>query len=244
MSAARRVPLLNPAQTAFVECLKVAAGGDATARVFLQAALRAARRTAVPREPDEIVAFVRAFLLPALVEDLGEHTARTFLDEVVAGVGGEAASTSRLRSSRPSPSVPESSGVREVDARAIAPRSRPALRLLVGHPDRSRRAILARQLVAAGCEVVLVESAGDLAQVVDVPQIALLDLGIPDIRALLATLRARRADVRVLGTLALGCDADALFDEAGIARFDTVLPGIRGPELLDRLHGLLGGSPA
>lgn len=239
MSAARRAPLLNAAQIAFVECLKVAAGGDATARVFLQAALRTARRAAVPREPDEIVAFVRTFLLPTLEEDLGATTARTFLDEVVAAVGAEHASTSRLRSSHPSPSAPESSGVRDADGRAIASRPRASLRLLLHHPDRVRRAILARQLVAAGCEVVLVESADDLAHVAEVPQVAFVDLGTPDIAALLAALRARRADVRVLGTLALGCDAEGLFEHAGVARFDTVLSGVRGPELLDRLHDLL-----
>lgn len=109
---------------------------------------------------------------------------------------------------------------------------------MLAHADRFHRARLARQFVASGCEVILVESFLEAIAIPEAPPLAVVDLGLEGVHLLLTGMVTRSPSLRVLGVLALGCDADATFRQAGVEAFDTVLPDVGGATLVDRLRAL------
>ncbi len=150
---------------------------------------------------------------------------------LVGDEGRGVASPTRLWASRPP----------EVVRHAPSVRHRAHLRLVVVHADRLRRANLARQLVASGCEVVLVESCPDLAtQREPLPDLALVDLGARNVDLLIEAMVARNPRLAVLGILSLGSDADETFRRSGVVTFDTVLGDVRGRDLVAALRRLGG----
>ncbi|MBL8721538.1 MAG: hypothetical protein JNL79_36465 [Myxococcales bacterium] len=257
------------AQTILVERLEAAFDGDPGARIFLQAALRGARRATLPTDPETLLDFVRAHLLGPLTEELGGRAVVSFLDaleralrtpvsdvEVSAdvelddeslGIGsreesGEVCRPSRLPTAlRPPPyeeisprhtsSIPPS----QRDSGAVRAR----LRALLIHGDRFTRAILARQLVAAGCDVTVIETFVDIASVVDaLPDLAVVDLDVRDVHLLLAAMVTRNPGVRVLGLLPPGFDAEVLFGAAGVLTHETTSHAARSAEIATRLRAL------
>lgn len=81
----------NGAQAA-LETLEAAFGGDPGSRIFLQAALRTARRASLPTDPDAILDFARAHLLDALTAELGPRAVAEFLEALTKAVWARPAS--------------------------------------------------------------------------------------------------------------------------------------------------------
>lgn len=246
MRSAEAPPAPTIAQTAFLQCLSVACGGEVSAKAFLQAALRSARRSALPTEPEEILDFARAHLLAALTEELGARTALTFLDEALRLLRSREGptSSSRLRASL-APPVPDGAPAfnHELEVPASSRWGRGGaghhLRVVLAHGDRLQRATLARVLVASGCEVLLVEAFVDIAAMSGtLPAIAVVDLGAQNVDVLLAGLVTRNPQVRVLGIHAADCDAETTFRRAKVATFTTVQANTRGATLVERLREL------
>lgn len=252
---------LDRAQALLVERLEAAFDGDPGARIFLQAALRSARRGALPTDPEAILDFARAHLLGPLTEELGGRAVAAFLDdltralrtpvsdvEVSADVelddeslgleSGEGLRPSRIPTALPPPprdreasTLPPSKSVRS------GPCGRP--RTLLVHGDRLTRAILARQLVAAGCDVTVIETPTDLATVTEaLPDFAVVDLAARGAQDLLRRIVARNPGLQVLGLVPPGCDASALFRAAGIGRHETISHAARAAVIAARLREL------
>lgn len=258
------IATLGPAQTVLVERLEAAFDGDPGARIFLQAALRSARRAALPTEPEAVLDFARAHLLGPLAEELGGRAVAAFLedltralrrpdsevevsaeielDDVALGletgeVSGEVLRPSRIptalrpppldRGGRVSSIPPSNSGPVRVRSRAV-----------LVHGDRFTRALLARHLVAAECDVTIVETFADLAAGDVLPDVAVVDLDVHDVHLLLAGMVRRNPGIRVLGLVPPGCDAPALFRAAGVETHETTSHAAKSAEIAARLRAL------
>lgn len=263
---------LSPAARALVEALEEAFDGDSGARIFLQAALRMARRSTLPSDPDVLLDFVRAHLMGMLAEEMGAIPATAFLDRIVVALGamtrdepplqGSGAresdvvwrdSARRLRSSPSLPAVevdisaavaPPSSA--DVDSDPEPPssaresgRHRLRIRTLLVHSDRFTRALLARHLLAAGCDVLVVETFVDLATMVErTPAVAVVDMASKEVDVLLAGMVTRNPELRVIALAAPERDAARTLERAKV-RTSMLLPRtVRGPDLATALRRL------
>lgn len=255
--------------------LEDAFAGDPGARVFVQAALRTARRTTLPTEPDAILDFARAHLVGPLTEELGPRAVAEFLDNlhkavrprVASGVDGGGVSDSGVREvdadlstlDIPSnPSMPVSSGAAALsrpstsrpDPRSEEPASssnpprssgtRQRIRTLLVYSDRFTRASLARQLVAASCDVTVIDSIVDIASVTDFPGVAIVDLAAREIDLVLSAMVARNPQLRVVALLGGDGMAEELLEAARVKKFQTVPRTMRAPELVEMLRRLAG----
>lgn len=254
---------IHPAHTALLRCLEGAFGGDPGARIFLQAALRAARRTSLPEEPAALLDFVRAHLLAAITDELGPRAVSQFLEEVTRAIrhpesGVEAqghgaaldaafgpgtepsASPERRQPAQTSLRSHPSSAALPV-ASAVVPssgRHRARLRLLLVHGDRFARATLARHLVAGGCDVTVVETFVDIATIVDtLPSLALVDLAASDVGPLLTALLARNPVLKVLALSRPGAD-DQVLRDVGVTAWEVALADTRPTSLVEMLRAL------
>lgn len=264
IAAAKPQSTPNGAQAALLETLEAAFGGDPGSRIFLQAALRTARRASLPTDPDAILDFARAHLLDALTAELGPRAVAEFLEALTKAVWARPASgvepvaevhvserdlayesARRMRASNPAlhaqPTGSQSTRGLPASLPGTEPRSssRARLRMLLVHSDRFARASLARHLVAGGCDVTVIESFTDIATIVDaLPAVALVDLAARDVEQLLQGLVVRNPRLHVLAILALGVDAEAILEAARVESYETVLRPVRGPELMDTLRRL------
>lgn len=255
---------IHPAHTALLRCLENAFGGDPGARIFLQAALRAARRPSLPDETEALLDFVRAHLLGLITDELGPRAVSQFLEDVTRavrhpasgveaqghGAALEAALHPATEPSAPRPGVPtsrpalrahpSSAAFPVVSAGAVpsSGRHRARLRLLLVHSDRFARATLARNLVSGGCDVTVVETLVDVATIVDsLPSLALVDLAARDVAPLVSALLARNPILKVLALLRPGLDEQVLRD-AGVTAWDVALADTRPAQLVERLRTL------
>jgi len=259
------IATLGTAQTILVERLEAAFDGDPGARIFLQAALRSARRAALPTDPEAVLDFARAHLLGPLAEELGGRAVAAFLEDLTRAlrrpvnevevsaevelddaalgletgeVSGEVLRPSRLPTALRPPPLDRGGRVSSIPpSNSGAIRVRPRASLV--HGDRFTRALLARQLVAAGWDVTIVETFADLtADGEPLPDLAVVDLDVRDVQSLLVGLLRRTPGLRVLGLLPPGCDADALFRAAGVATHETTSHAAKSAEIAARLHTL------
>ena len=238
MKRARIGRLLGAAQRTFMDRLTLVTGGEAEAERLLRSALGSARRVALPLDAEELLDFTRDYLAPLLGEDLGAQTTLAFLEDLSLALAPaeELPSRSRLRASP----VPASKEIAVPASQRRWGRGAAGehLRLMLAYADPMLRARLARQLVASGCEVLLVESFLEAIAIPEAPGLALVDLGHASVDLLLTGMVTRSPGLRVLGVLSTGCDADATFRQAGIEVFDTTTPFVEGPTLVDRLRAL------
>lgn len=135
--------------------LASAYGSPEEARVVVDRALTVAGRTDLPAAGPELLAFVRAHLLPILSADIGPRLTMALLDDFVA-------------------KHEERSGVRDKGAPASR---RPSVVLV--DPDRVGRPALARALLRAGCHVTVVDSAHQLEEIAAAGEV--VDVAIVDV---------------------------------------------------------------
>lgn len=264
------IATLGTAQAILVERLEAAFDGDPGARIFLQAALRSARRATLPTDPEAVLDFARAHLLGPLTEELGgravvafledltralrepvpeeEVSAEIDLDDTALGletgeVSGEVLRPSRIPTALRPPPLDRRGRASSIPPSKSGPvHVRPRASLV--HGDRFTRALLARQLVAAGCDMIVLESLADLAALGDpLPDLAVVDLDVPDVHSLLVGMVRRTPGLRVLGLLPPGRDAHTLFRAAGIATHETTSHAAKSAEIATRLRALALRSP-
>ncbi|MBL8715471.1 MAG: hypothetical protein JNL79_05715 [Myxococcales bacterium] len=256
--------------------LEDAFAGDPGARVFVQAALRTARRTSLPAEPAAILDFARAHLVGPLTEELGPRAVAEFLDNLTNAVrpreaSGVEVSESGVRSidadltALDSPSVPPATSSATSSATAPAT-SRPAtsrpdprseepasssnpprssgsrvrIRTLLVYSDRFTRASLARQLVAASCDVTVIDSIVDIASVEEFPGVAIVDLAAREVDLVLSAMVARNPQLRVVALLGGDALPDDVLTAARVKKFQAVPRSMRAPELVEMLRRLVG----
>lgn len=217
-------------QRRLLEELERAFGGDQGARIFVQAALRAARLTALPREAGPMLDFVRAHLLGAVVGELGPRGAAELLTRLTATleelpVGG-----------------PLESGVQPREGALSAPRSSTVrLRVALVHGDRFGRVSLARQLVQSACDVVVLDSFAELAALGgELPALALVHLGAPEVELLLAGMLAKNPELHVLAIDGDPTETERRLGAMGARRVTVAPPTARPLELAVLVRRLAG----
>lgn len=201
--------------------LDAAFGEESTAHEFLQNALRASRRTTLPGDPDALLDFVRAYLMGPLAEELGPRTVSALLDELsnelARGRPQRAPSSARMPIAATEP--PKSSGVR---LRAS---------VLLCDGDRFQRASLARSLLATSFDVAAADTPLDVLAMDGTFDVAILNMNIPDVAAVLGALRSKQPDIRVIAVTNDPASAETLIRAASVRHYRVVPRGMSPHEL-------------
>ncbi|MBL8720882.1 MAG: hypothetical protein JNL79_33145 [Myxococcales bacterium] len=214
--------LLPGPQATLVAKLEAAFGGDPGARIFLQAALRTARRSTLPPDPATLLAFVRAHLVDTIADELGSEAVAAFLEEVSGAL--QTVSGLEIRDADDGTAPPAH--------RRPSERGPPRLRVLLVHADRLARVGLARALVSGGCDVTVVETVVDLASILDeLPDVAVVDLA-NEVEPVIEEMVRRNPDLRVLSLSEPGALA-GLLDRCDVRMYEVARPGIHGREVLE-----------
>ena len=138
-------------------------GGEERRRALLRDALRAAGVSSFPDDPTELLAFVRAHLVPILAVEVGPRLATVLLDDIDRATRKEAARRARMQqgtlpTGEPTPS---SSPDGPASSRELAPTSsvRRRFNVIVIDRDRIGSSMLARGMITGGCDVAVAEAA-------------------------------------------------------------------------------------
>jgi CheY-like chemotaxis protein len=186
-------------------------GSPQEAQATIDRALADGGRTELPASAPELLAFLRAHLLPILSADIGPRLTMALLDDFVAKHEAR-------------------SGVRDKEAKA----RRRAVVLV--DPDRVSRPALARALLRAGCHVTVVESAQELEALADAGEtvdVAIVDLKHPARLPLLGLLVERFPLARLLVRSDAGEDTTDLLQGLGATRFAVVSRHVPVRELVE-----------
>lgn len=181
--------------------LTSAYGTPEDARTVIERALVDARRTELPDTVPELLAFVRAHLVPILSSDVGPRLTMALLDDFVA-------------------KYEPRSGVR--DKEAPEPRRRS---VVLVDPDRIGRPALARALLRAGCHVTVVDSPAQLEELAaagEAIDVAVVDVMHPARLPLLEAIVERFPGARLVVRSDSGEDTHDLLGGLGAARFEVV----------------------
>ncbi len=224
-----------------IAALERAFGGDPGARVFLQAALHAARLVAPPEDSGALLEFARAHLLPQIVGELGVERARAFVDALAASVADLSPRTALDSGVQATPTMLEASDL-VAESRRRAPVSGPRPRVLLVYGAQFARMRLARHVLQAHCNVVVVSTFADLAVVsAPFPTVALVHLGHDNVGILLEGMVARFSEVRVVAILAHASvrDAEQLLTRSGVRHFE-IAPSDASPSDVVRAAQRIG----
>lgn len=239
----------SPAQRHLLQALERAFGGDPGVTVFVQAALRAGKLSALPREPGPLLDFARAHLLGVVSGELGPRATSELLARLTADLeelplAGPYDSGVQARDAEELPSVDV-----ELDLSlpsTLPPSARVVRRLRVAlvHGDRLGRVGLARHLLQGACDVVVLDSFAELAAIEEeFPSVAVVHLGAPGVELLLAGLLARNPSLRVvaLGAADDRTGAERLLTGSGARLFELAPATARPIEIAALVRRVAGG---
>lgn len=220
-------------QRTLMRVLDTAFGDDTTARVLVHAALRSARRTTLPVEADSLLDFVRAHMMGSLTEELGPRVVSALLDqlgvELAAARDHDPPSTRRRafesvsRMPAVTSEVPKSSGVR---LRSNV--------LLVDH-DRFARSNLARTLITSSCDVAAAETPLDVRSQDSHIDVAIVNMEVPEVAAVLGALLAKEPDVRVIAIAHDIAGAETLLRAASVRNYRVIPRSMRPPDVVEMI---------
>lgn len=174
-------PAASAARRTLLRLLVTAFGDDARAARGLRIALDAAKLEALPRDADALLAFASAHLAPVVRGAGGAGIAVAVVEDLEAEIA-HARSSRAMRAMRlacETPTPPSSEQARALGAAVEVPGLRtptfaepgarkPARpRTALVDPDRFGRAAVARTLVGGGCDVVAIDDAASLAELLD-----------------------------------------------------------------------------
>ncbi len=212
------------------ERLDAALGDAGATRTLLRATLVSARRAAFPEEPRELLAIVRAHLVPALIEEIGARAVAVLLQELDDDLAERASIVPPARYS-------------------IAPAPNDALvqsdtylrpRVVLHDPDRFARAALARGLVARGCDVSVIDDPLEIAD--RAFYVAIVDLESNAAASIVEALRRANPRTRVIGrTRGSSLDAEDVLRRAGLHDYHVVPRSMRDNELSTLVRRLASG---
>lgn len=201
--------------------LESAFGEETTGRTFVESALRSSRRTALPTEVEPLLDFVRAHLVGPLTEELGPRMVSALLDDLATELRGPA--KPKMPSRAPVPpqptDAPKSSGVR---FRAS---------VLLCDADRLARASLARSLMSTSYDVAAADTPLDVLSLHTEIDVAILDMNIPEVAAVLGAIRTKQPDIRVIAVTNDPPAAETLIRAASVRHYRIVPRGMRPHEL-------------
>lgn len=229
---------MPPSHRTLMRVLDAAFGDEHSGRVLVHAALRTARRSSLPGEPDHLLDFVRAYMVGTLTEELGPRIVSALLDELAAELFEAPAppSTGR-RALTPRAVVPPS----QAPATSDAPKSsgvRVRSNVALVDPDRFARASLARALVANGCDVSVADGALDVRSLQERIDVAIVSMNAPEVAAILGALVAKSIDPKVIAVTNDTLSAETLLRAVGVRSFRVVPKSVRVTELGDIIRHL------
>lgn len=264
MSRSDRRETMSLAQRVLLEELERAFNGDGGARTFVQAALRAAGTTVLPKEPEPLLDFVRAHMLVMVTGELGGRGASEFLARVTAAMGGlplftlydSGVQVKRDRDTDGTTLHPVDVPIalHSTTMRSVAPRveggwgptppssGRGSARLraarlpvVLAYDDRFGRVGLARQLLQAHCDVLLVDTFSALAAIDEAfPTVAIVHLGLEHVEHLLLAMLTRNPELRVVA-IPVNDDRDGgerMLGAAKVQYFQLVPTGSRPADVV------------
>lgn len=180
----------------------------------------------LPEGPKELCLFVRAHMLDDLVDELGAQVVRVLLEDLEgtlrdvapprsSGVERTAAS---IRANPPS-TRPEPHGLKASPASPTTPK--PRRHVVLVDTDRFRRSLLARALLAQGCDVGVAESAADLPENGERVDALFIEAECGVSESVLQTILETRPTAAVIWT----------YDDAGPKPYSRLLTAQRGVAL-------------
>lgn len=181
--------------------LASAYGVPEDAQAAIERALEDGGRTELPEAGPELLAFVRAHLVPILSSDIGPRLTMALLDDFVARHEAR-------------------SGVRDKEATEARRRS-----VVLVDPDRIGRPALARALLRAGCHVTVVDAPGQLEELSAAGEkvdVAVVDVMHPARLPLLEAIIERFPQARIVVRTDSGEDTGDLLTGLGATQFDVV----------------------
>ena len=184
-----------------VTILASAYGSIGDAQTVIGRALEEGGRTELPTSEPELLAFVRAHLLPILSADIGARLTMALLDDFIA--------KHEVRS-----------GVRDKKAPEARRRS-----VILVDPDRVGRPAIARALLRAGCHVAAIDSTrqlDELAAAGETVDVAIVDAMHPARLALLEGIVERFPEARLVVRSDSAEGTRDLLHGLGASRFDVV----------------------
>jgi hypothetical protein len=224
-----------------VSLLEMAFGSATAAHDALAGALVLAGRSDLPPTAPELVAFVRAHLLPTLSDQIGARLTMALIDDLVEKLEpGRASSTED--------SAPPSSMPRPIARIGPAPPSnsdirRAKLGVVLVDADRVGRTAVARAFLRAHWDVTVVESAADLASLLDSGDpldAAVVDAAHPATQAILDELLSNRPDAVVVVRSSDAIRTRAHLGDIGVKRFDVRAREAPAEELIDTIKRARG----
>jgi hypothetical protein len=230
-------------QRTLVSLLEMAFGDVHSAHTAVASALVVAGRDELPREPAEMVAFVRAHMLTSLSDQIGPRLTMALVDDLLLRLDLPA---SVVVDEPPPSSVPRP--IARIAARAASSGSSPTipssrvrkatLGIILVDADRVGRTAVARALLRAHWDVTVVESTDELQSLVDVGEpvdVALVDAAHPAAPALLEAIAQRHPEMVVVARSADAIRTRAHLTELGLERFDVRSREAPAEELIDAI---------
>jgi hypothetical protein len=210
------VAAASPAQRTLLSLLQLALGSAAAARAVLGRALADAGRDDLPLSGTDIIAFVRAHLLAALIGEMGPRLTMAFLDDLIAELGVPASVAAQ-------PSVPPASVPRPVEAgRRTAQHANRPLGVVLVDADRIGRTVLARALVRQRWEVTVIDAPREVGSALggSAIDVALVDTAHPASREIVELLARASPDLAVVARCTEASTVRAVLARLGVERVE------------------------
>lgn len=234
-------PASGPRHT-LVSLLEMAFGSATSAQDAISVALVLAGRTELPGTAQELIAFVRAHLLPTLSDQIGPRLTMALVDDLVEKL--EPGQGTPTEDSSPPSSMPRPiARIAPTSSPSVTPR-KAMLSLILVDGDRVGRTSVARALLRAQWDVTVVDSAAELAALLDAGEpvdAALVDAAHPSAHAVLDALLKSRPDAAIVARSADAIRTRANLADSGLKRFDVRAREAPAEELIDAIKRTRGG---
>jgi len=199
----------------------MAYGSSAPAAMALRRALILGGRAALPGTPSDLVAFVRARLVPILTVEIGPRLTMAFVDDLVADLA-PLSGTRPLSSALDEP-IPQPVARVALRSRSSAP-AKMELSVLLVDLDRVLRSMLARDFLRVRWAVSVVDSVDELRDAVrpgEPIDVVIFDVMHSDAEAIVDSVVAAFPSVVLVARALDGAMARALLEGKGLSRFDV-----------------------
>jgi hypothetical protein len=243
-SAAGGPQFHTSAQQTLLTLLELACGSSEPALEAIRQAMVLARRDDLPLTAPEIVAFVRAHLVPLLTDQIGPRLTMALLDDLLEKLGVEEAEASgEVQSSVPPPASMGRPIARVRTRRASAARVKARFSVVLVDADRVGRSTLARALLRAKWDVTAVDTAADMASTLQAGEpvdLVLVDGHHAEVELILGAVLSARPKAAVVVRSWDAARSRAMLTGLGAERYEVRSHDAPSEELLEAARRALG----
>lgn len=231
------------AQRTLLSLLEMACGASDAAHEAIRQAVVLAGRDDLPLTGPEIVAFVRAHLVPLLTDHIGPRLTMALLDDLVEKLGAEGADASgEVETSVPPASLPRPIA-RLRPRRASSPRVKPQISVVLVDDDRVGRSSVARAMLREKWNVTAVDTVPELVAALQAGEpvdLLLIDAHHADAEAMLEAVLSARPGAAVIVRSGDAARSRGLVVALGAERYDVRSHDAPTEELLEAARRALG----